>query len=107
MAENQKLRYVERQRQLRALPMEREASHPHVTGTIAELAVAADLLNYGWHVFRQVDYSSCCDLVAIQDDVAGRLPKRTLFIEVRTALRQGTQRIIAVKHRRPWAHLAL
>jgi hypothetical protein len=61
------------------------------TGAISELVVAVDLTRKGFEVFRAVDPSASCDLLALKDGVVVR-------VEVRTGTRAINGRVSFAPH---------
>jgi len=50
-------------------------------GAVAELRVAADLLNRGYEVFRALSPSTSCDLAVLKDGILHRVEVRTGHIK--------------------------
>ena len=61
-----------------------------VVGTISELLAAADLMARGWMVYMPIYPSKGHDIIAIKDEIV-------LMVEVRSAYRNGSGRLIFTK----------
>lgn len=65
---------------------------PNTQGAISELQVAIDLLQKGYEVFRALSPACSCDLAILKN-------KKLLRIEVKTAFRSPTGKIVCSKLR--------
>lgn len=59
-------------------PVRNEAIHTSSKGAAHELAVCADLLMRGYHVFRSVSPGCPCDLITMRDGILTRIEVKTL-----------------------------
>ena len=58
--------------------MRKRQTNRSTVGALSELRAAADLIKKGYEVFRALDPSASCDLIALKEG-------RTLRVQVRTA----------------------